>query len=63
LEETPSTQLKVEYKWSLIWKEVSVYYPVVVVPVKLIVAVNRQVGAILFVFGRAIAKAKLAFPV
>jgi len=39
----------------------SVYYPVMV-PMKLIDVVNRQEGAVLFVLGRAIAKAKLAFP-
>ena len=61
LEVTSQSRLELEYEWSLVWKKVSVCY-LVVVPLKLIITVGREGGAILLVLGRVIAKANLAFP-
>jgi len=51
------SSLELEDDWMLTWKEVSVCY-LVVVPMKLIVTVGRQEGAIVLVLGRAVAKVK-----
>ena len=59
--ETLSTRLELEYKWNIVGKRVSVYY-LAIVPVEHSLSVFDKEGANLFVVGRTIAKAKLAFP-